>query len=75
VSDLPEGVMVADDEGTPYLVMGQRLLRWEPGGYRQGIPKPAGAILRILTPKSTVLAIALGYPVIVHPSAGETLAP
>jgi hypothetical protein len=71
-SELPNGVMVADDEGVPCLVGEHHLLRWEPGGYGPGIPKPVGVLFRVLTPKTIVRAISRGYPVMVHPSAGET---
>jgi hypothetical protein len=69
VSELPPGVLVADREGLPYLVLEQRLVRWEPGGYGRSIPKPGG-VIQVVTPKSIVRAIAHGYPVMVHPSAG-----
>jgi hypothetical protein len=69
VSELPSGAMIADDEGVPYLVHGQRLLRWEPGGYGRSIPKPGG-IVSVLTPKSIVRAIGQGYPVMTLSSAG-----
>jgi hypothetical protein len=71
VSELPAGVIVADGEGTPSLVLEQRLMQWEPGGYTRSVPRPESALLRVLTPKSIVLVIARGYPVIVHPSAGR----
>jgi hypothetical protein len=70
VSELPPGVLVADDESRPYLVLEPRLARWEPGGYGQGIAKPDG-VMHVLTPKSIVRAIAKGFPVMVHPSAGS----
>ncbi len=69
VSELPAGVFVADGEGIPYLVLDERLVRWEPGGYTRSIPKPPGADFQVLTPASTVRAISLGYPVTFHPSA------
>jgi hypothetical protein len=62
LSDLPPGVMVADDKGIPYLVLEQTLKRWEPGGYGLDIPKPADEMFRVLTPKSIVRAIVKGYP-------------
>ncbi len=69
VSDLPPGVLVADNEGRPYLVLDQRLARWEPGGYSGSIPKPGGVMFHVLTPKSIVRAIEHGYPVMTHPSS------
>jgi hypothetical protein len=72
VSELPPGVLVANTEGVPFLVREERLVLWEPGGYGRSIPKRSGDMVQVLTPKSVVRAIAQGYPVIVHPSAGTT---
>jgi hypothetical protein len=71
VSELPAGVLVADGEGTPYLVFERRLMQWEPGGYTRSVSKPAQVLFRVLTPNSIVRTIARGYPVVVHPSAGR----
>ena len=68
VSELPAGAMVADSEGFPSLVRGQRLVRWEPGGYGRSIPAGSGTV-QVLTPRSIVRAIAGGYPVTIHSSA------
>jgi hypothetical protein len=69
VSELPPGVLVAENEGVPYLVREQRLIHWEPGGYGRSIPKPRRGMFQVLTPKSIVRAIAGGYPVMIHSSA------
>jgi hypothetical protein len=69
LSELPPGAMVADNQGLPYLVLAQRLLRWEPGGYGRSIPKPISVVSQVLTPRSIVRAITQGYPVTVHSSA------
>ena len=70
LSALPSGVMVADNDGLPYLVQEHRLLRWEPCGYGRSIGKPGSAWLQVLTPESIVRAISQGYPVALHSSAG-----
>jgi hypothetical protein len=69
LADLPPGVMVADTAGVPWLVLEDRLLQWDPAGYGAGMPKPAGAGMQVLTPRSIVRAISHGYPVFVHSSA------
>jgi hypothetical protein len=74
VSELPSGVLVADNDGVPWLIRGQQLTRWEPGGYGRSIPRPNGVVLPVLTPRSIVRAIGRGYPVIIHSSA-ETVTP
>jgi hypothetical protein len=70
-SDLPAGTMVADESERAFLVLGQALLPWEPGGYGPFVPQPAGVEFRVLTPRSIVGALAAGYPVAVHPSARQ----
>ncbi len=74
LADLPPGVMVADPQGAAHLVLERRLVRWEPGGYVGSVPWPARGGVEVLTPPSIVRAIAKGYPVSLHPSAG-TLTP
>ena len=71
VSELPPGVIVVDDSGSPWLVQARSLVPWEPGGYGRSIPKPGRGTLRVLTPRSIVRAIVQGYPVAIHPSAAD----
>lgn len=63
---LPHGAMVAV-EGDAYLVHGGGLLRWSPAGYSD--PQPFRGAVEVLTPRSTVGAIAAGYAPVLHPSA------
>jgi hypothetical protein len=65
---LPDGAMVqAADES--YLIARGMPLRWSPAGYR----KPENAIddAMLLTPPSTLRALAAGYRPVLHPSASE----
>lgn len=71
MSRLPDGTMIADKASRPFLVMGQTLVPWEPGGYGEPIPQRADVLLRVLTPRSIVGALSAGYPGAVHPSAGR----
>ena len=68
---LPDGVFVAvpawGEEA--YLVRGDDLLAWSPGGYRERRRRPKGEEVRVLTPPSTVKAIRAGYVPDLHPSA------
>jgi hypothetical protein len=65
---LPDGVMVRVS-GVPGLLLGGRLRPWSFRGYAA----PAGAAVpgevEVLTPPSSVAAIAAGYRPLVHPSA------
>jgi hypothetical protein len=69
--DLPDGVFVQipNRENAAYLIFGQKLLRWSPGGYRESRARPSNAGVRVLTPKSTVATIRAGYAPEVHFSA------
>jgi hypothetical protein len=70
LDDLPAGVMVLlEDDEAPFLVQSRRLLPWRPEGYGPALARPREARVRVLTPGSTVNAIAAGYTVGVHPTA------
>jgi hypothetical protein len=68
---LPDGVIVTGvGRGErAYLVRGDRLLDWSPGGYGERRRRPKGATVKVLTPPSTVGAIRAGYVPEVHWSA------
>ena len=63
--NLPDGAMLWADRGC-YLVMGGRLLHWSPGGYRSVLGSPKEP--QLITPPSTVRALAAGYRPVLHPS-------
>jgi hypothetical protein len=69
--DLPDGVIVAVAAWgeRAYLVRGDRLLAWSPGGYGERRRRPKDEAVRVLTPKSTVETIRAGYVPEIHPSA------
>ena len=66
---LPDGAFIADDGGSPALVLGGRLYPWTSGGY--GPPRagdPAAAIT-VLTPPLSVAALTRGYAPAIHATA------
>ncbi len=71
VDELPAGVFVIVEAWgeEPYLVLDDRLLEWSAGGYRKSRPRPRGAEVLVLTPKSTVATIRSGYAPEIHASA------
>jgi hypothetical protein len=73
LDDLPDGVLVtvAAWGGQAYLVRGDYLLPWSPGGYGERRRRPRGEEVRVLTPESTVGTIRAGYVPEIHPSAVE----
>jgi hypothetical protein len=60
LGDLPEGAMIACD-GRAYAVRGGALLPWSFAGYGPPAPIEPGALADVLTPPSTVAALAHGY--------------
>lgn len=64
---LPDGafVLIAD---VPYLVRGDALLPYAPGGYGAPIRRPAGPVV-LLTPPPTVQVLNAGFWPVLHPSA------
>jgi hypothetical protein len=66
--DLPHGAFVLHD-GEPWLVLGDALLRWTPGGYTERIARPERATL--ITPPSLVAVLRHGWEgavPLLHPS-------
>jgi hypothetical protein len=71
---LPDGAFVVlDASDTPYLVHGDALYPWSFEGYGLPVARPAGIVAKVLTPRSTVRALAHGYRAEIHPSAPEIM--
>jgi hypothetical protein len=60
LGELPDGVFILRD-GSPWLVRGERLLRWAPGGYAEAVPRPAVGEAAVITPKSVVTVLERGW--------------
>jgi hypothetical protein len=70
LDDLPDGAFVFEDDA-PWLVLGDALLRWTPGGYTARISR-AKRRTRLLTPPSLVGVLRTGWRgavPLLHPSA------
>jgi hypothetical protein len=57
-------------DGGPALLAGGRVLPWSFEGYQTPVPVDRGAMVEVLTPPSSVAAIAEGYRPVLHPTAG-----
>lgn len=67
---LPNGTLVLlPGSETPYLYINNKLLEWTEHGYTTITDAPAATVVQVLTPKSFVRVLALGYSPQVHPSA------
>lgn len=65
---LPDGTMVQAGEAS-YLIANGKPLRWSFAGYRAAEKVVADAML--ITPPSTLRALAAGFQPVLHPSAGD----
>jgi hypothetical protein len=59
LEDLPDGAFVLEDEA-PFLVVGDELLRWTPGGYTERRARRRGKVT-LITPPSTVRILQAGW--------------
>ena len=66
IRDLPDGAMLATGEDI-FLIAGGKPFRWSFEGYVSAAPPGLGSVL--LTPPSTLRALAAGYRPSIHPSA------
>jgi hypothetical protein len=69
--DLPDGAFVMRDD-KPWLVRGNQLLAWSPGGYLGRSPRPARGTATLITPPSLVALLRTERTPLVpllHPSA------
>jgi len=70
---LPDGVMVLYRKH-PHLVFKDAVLRYSPDGYTESLLRPEGMVT-VLTPRSTVATLALGYEPVLHGSAAQFIGP
>jgi hypothetical protein len=70
---LPDAAFVLDDDGEPWMVLGDELLHWTPAGYDRRRARPAAA-LEPVTPPSLIELLRTGWSgavPLLHPSAGR----
>jgi len=72
LGDLPGGTIVALQGKQPYLWFRNSLWAWHPLGYGKPLAAQANQRVEVLTPKSIVRTLRLGYEAIIHPSAHAT---
>jgi hypothetical protein len=61
-SALPDGVFVLRGN-QPQLVLGGAAIPWTTDGYAKPLPRPGAGTAQVLTPPTSVRALAAGYPV------------
>jgi hypothetical protein len=78
LADIPTGAFVRypaeGNRGSSYLVVGNHLLAWDPGGYRALVlSAETGQEVDVLTPRSIVAVLSAGYRPMLHPTATALL--
>ena len=71
LNQLPDGVIVTMEGSADqaFLIRGDSLLAWSPGGYRERRARKKGQRVLVLTPESTVAAIRAGFVPQIHATA------
>jgi hypothetical protein len=70
IDALPDGCFITyGADTTAYLIYQEQLFPWSAAGYGTPIKRPKGVEVAVLTPQSTVRALAHGYVPMVHPTA------
>jgi hypothetical protein len=69
LDDLPDGTVVVDSVGDARLVVADRMLRFSFDGWTDPVTRPRGATASVLTPPTSVAALAHGYRARLHDSA------
>jgi hypothetical protein len=67
--DLPDGTVVVDGDGTPALVVEDRLHRFTFDGWSPPTARPRRTEATVLTPPTSVAALAHGFRPTLHPTA------
>jgi hypothetical protein len=73
IDELPDGAFLtlANEPGRAFAVRGDSLLQWASTGYTGRRTRPRGITVDVLTPPAIVGALASGYRLHWHPSAGD----
>jgi len=73
LTTLPDGTVIVDQHGDARLVVEDRLLRFRFDGWTEPVPRPASGDADVLTPPTSVAALAHGFRPTLHPSAGALI--
>jgi hypothetical protein len=68
ISDLPNGAVIATEEGA-FAMRGSELLQWTPMGYAACKHRPRAGLVDVLTPPAILAVLNAGYRPQWHPSA------
>jgi hypothetical protein len=68
IDELPTGTVVLDDARRARLLLDDRLLAFTFDGWTDPIERPARGAVQVLTPPTSVAALANGFQPLLHPS-------
>jgi hypothetical protein len=68
ITELPDGTVVLDTERWPRLLLADRTVQFTFDGWTDPRPRPSGEV-DVLTPPTSVGALANGYAPLLHPTA------
>lgn len=68
IDRLPPGAVIVDHDQIPRLVLEDRLLRFTFAGWAEPRPRPRTGMVSVLTPPTSVAALANGYTPVLHPT-------
>lgn len=71
MDDLPAGTVIVDDDRRPYLLFDDSLWRFTFDGWSEPVARPRRTQSQVLTPPTSVAALAHGYTPVLHPSVAR----
>ncbi len=71
IDRLPSGTVIVDHELRPYLLFENRLFSFNFSGWTRPTRRPRSAQVQVLTPPTSVAALANGYVPVLHPSVSS----
>ena len=72
IDDLPAGTVILGDDHRPRLVLSDHTMRFTFTGWVDCQERPRRASVEVVTPPTSVAALARGYVPVLHPSATST---
>lgn len=69
IDDLPSGAVIVGPDRRPHVLVGDRLRAFGFGGWGEAVARPTGMDVEVITPPTSVLALANGFTPSLHPSA------
>lgn len=69
IGELPDGTVIVDGARRPFLLLGEGMFEFGFGGWVNPKPRPGTGEVSVLSPPTSVLALANGFRPLIHDSA------